>query len=332
MMPGAKKRKVRSNARVASSLNTPVGDPGSSLRPVTGRPTNRGAIAHSVPPANKRRRNFLEQFTITGEAPPLISDDLIPIHIDVTVDGHRIQDTFSWNPDERSITPQVFATVLVSDLSLPSAAIAEITHQINEQISAHLSAAPVVTASPTSPPKQAALTVQPARTAGIGDAAVGRAGLNRRGKECRHVVRLNVRVGGILIRDQFEWDMNETDNNPDAFAEQLCADLGLNTEHVPVIAHAVRAQLNEISQFQDRRPGCPIVTAESALRNGVEAWGPALQRLSPEEQQKLERKEIREARLQRRNRGKIENSISSRPSAPSQKSRGGRRRSSRQTI
>lgn len=122
MMPGAKKSKARSTTRVTSSLSTPGGDFGSSLRPVAGRPTNRSAIAHCVTPADKRRRSFMEQFTIAGEAPPLISDGIIPIHIDVTVNGHRILDNFLWNLDECSIKPQMFAKALDLNLLLSSAA------------------------------------------------------------------------------------------------------------------------------------------------------------------------------------------------------------------
>lgn len=337
MMPGAKKRKSRSSTHVAASATATRGDlatatPTATRPQVPGRPAHRGSSAHNAFAPNKHRRSFLENLTTTGEPPSLAPDDLIPIRVDVTVDGRRVQDAFSWNPDERAITPHAFAAVLVADLALPPSATAEIADQINEQISAHLTAARVAAASAPSPPKHAILGAQPARVPGATDASGGKAGGARRAKECRHIVRLNVRVGGIVIRDQFEWDMNETDNNPDAFSEQLCADLGLNTEHVAIVVHALRTQLCEISQFQERRPGCPTVTPETALRANVEAWGPALQKLSPEEQQKLERKEIREARLQRRNRGKVENSMSSRPSSRVQKARAGRRRTSRQTI
>ena len=64
---------------------------------------------------------------------------------------------------------------------------------------------------------------------------LGEKGVNvsdERKEESRHIVRLDVRIGRVVIRDQFEWDLSERMNNADAFAERLCADLGLNTEHV----------------------------------------------------------------------------------------------------
>ena len=115
--------------------------------------------------------------------------------------------------------------MLCADLNLPNTAQEQLLEQMNEQISGH------------------DLNVD----AGVGidvDVDVGR-DINvsdERKEESRHIVRLDVRIGRVVIRDQFEWDLSERMNNADAFAERLWSDLGLNTEHVGSVAHAISEQ------------------------------------------------------------------------------------------
>lgn len=201
-------------------------------------------------------------------APP--ADALIPIRLDLTVDNHHIQETISWNADEKHITPSKFAAMFCADLNLPQSTQETIIEQITEQITSH-------------------------------DARII-------GQESRHVVRLDVRIGRVVVRDQFEWDLSENMNNADAFAERLCCDLGLGTEHVPMVAHGVREQLVELAEFEDKRQSGPVLGEHDVVRglNGMEGWQPSVECLTVEEQEKLERKEKREARLQRRNRGKAD--------------------------
>ena len=58
--------------------------------------------------------------------------------------------------------------------------------------------------------------------------------------EAIRVIKLNVRINNIIIRDQFEWDINDPRNSPEDFAESLCADLGLGSEFMLPIAHQIR--------------------------------------------------------------------------------------------
>jgi SWI/SNF-related matrix-associated actin-dependent regulator of chromatin subfamily B member 1 len=55
--------------------------------------------------------------------------------------------------------------------------------------------------------------------------------------EAIRIIKLNVRINNIIIRDQFEWDINNPRNSPEDFAESLCADLGLGSEFMLPIAH-----------------------------------------------------------------------------------------------
>ena len=51
------------------------------------------------------------------------------------------------------------------------------------------------------------------------------------------VISVNVRIGRVVYKDKFEWDINNPDNSPEDFAECVCADLGLGDEFFLPIAH-----------------------------------------------------------------------------------------------
>jgi len=48
--------------------------------------------------------------------------------------------------------------------------------------------------------------------------------------ELRILVQLDVSVDSINLRDQFEWDLADPQNSPEAFAAVYCSDLGLPGE------------------------------------------------------------------------------------------------------
>lgn len=58
-------------------------------------------------------------------------------------------------------------------------------------------------------------------------------------------IKLNLRIGNIIITDQFDWDINNPDNSPEDFAEVICVDMGLSTEFRLPIAHSIRQQILE---------------------------------------------------------------------------------------
>ena len=43
-------------------------------------------------------------------------DLLVPIRIDLELDGQKIRDTFTWNKNEQLVTPEIFAEILCDDL------------------------------------------------------------------------------------------------------------------------------------------------------------------------------------------------------------------------
>ena len=60
------------------------------------------------------------------------------------------------------------------------------------------------------------------------------------------IISVNVRIGRVVYKDKFEWDINNPDNSPEDFAECVCADLGLGDEFFLPIAHQIREKILEL--------------------------------------------------------------------------------------
>jgi len=61
--------------------------------------------------------------------------------------------------------------------------------------------------------------------------------------EVIRTIKLDIRIDDIVLNDQFEWDINNPENAPDAFAIVMCADLGLGAEFILPIAHSIKEQI-----------------------------------------------------------------------------------------
>lgn len=135
---------------------------------------------------------------------------LVPIRLDIDIEGQKLRDTFTWNKSETLITPEQFAEVLCDDLELPSSsfvpAIASSIRQQCEQFSTDM--------------------------------------IPEDEEDRRVIIKLNIHVGNISLVDQFEWDLSNPLNSPEQFARKLCADLGLGGEFVTTIAYSIRGQLS----------------------------------------------------------------------------------------
>ncbi|KAJ3899759.1 hypothetical protein F5879DRAFT_1005019 [Lentinula edodes] len=60
--------------------------------------------------------------------------------------------------------------------------------------------------------------------------------------ECRVILSLDVQISTHHLTDHIEWDLLSP-LTPEAFSLQLCADLGLSGEAIPLIAHAIHEEL-----------------------------------------------------------------------------------------
>ncbi|XP_017490818.1 PREDICTED: SWI/SNF-related matrix-associated actin-dependent regulator of chromatin subfamily B member 1-A-like [Rhagoletis zephyria] len=198
----------------------------------------------------------------------LQSEVLVPIRLDMEIDGHKLRDTFTWNKNEKTITPEQFAEVLCDDLDLPSSTfVPAVSQSIRQQIDAF--------------PSESFMDDGPA--------------------DQRVVLKLNVHVGNISLVDQFEWDMSEKQNDPEEFALKLCAELGLGGEFVTAIAYSIRGQLSWYQRtyaFSEN----PLPTVDLPFRNPSDAdqWCPFLETLTDAEMEKKIRDQDRNTRRMRR--------------------------------
>ncbi|XP_013068275.2 SWI/SNF-related matrix-associated actin-dependent regulator of chromatin subfamily B member 1-A-like [Biomphalaria glabrata] len=194
-------------------------------------------------------------------------EELVPIRLDMEIEGQKLRDCFTWNKNETLITPEQFAEILCDDLDLnPVNFIPAIAGAIRQQIEN--------TAVPEGAEEQA---------------------------DQRVIIKLNIHVGNISLVDQFEWDMSESLNSPEEFATKLCAELGLGGEFVTAIAYSIRGQLSwhqRTYAFSE----APLPVVEVAFRNQNEAdqWCPFLETLTDAEMEKKIRDQDRNTRRMRR--------------------------------
>ncbi|XP_068660055.1 chromatin structure-remodeling complex protein BSH isoform X3 [Aristolochia californica] len=214
----------------------------------------------------------------TASRPPVkfrlpTAENLVPIRLDIEIDGQRLKDAFTWNPSDPDSEVGLFARRTVKDLKLPPAFVTQIVQSIN----------------------------------------------------------LDLRVNRTIIRDQFLWDLNNFESDPEELARSLCRDLDITDPEVgPAIAVAIREQLFEIaiqnvaSARETRvgkkgRRGSEYVTASkssgaaldvvklfgnkaSVIRKRKEwdVYEPIVDLLSAEEAEALDAREERNARMKKK--------------------------------
>ncbi|CAK8676944.1 SWI/SNF-related matrix-associated actin-dependent regulator of chromatin subfamily B member 1-A-like isoform X2 [Clavelina lepadiformis] len=228
-------------------------------------------ITH-IPKSKKKIRTF--PFCYDDRGPAAIHSNaaqpevLVPIRLDMEMDGQKLRDTFCWNKNEQLITPEMFAEVLCDDLELNSLNFVPLIAQaIRTQIEAF-------------PSDSGILSEQ---------------------TDQRVILKLNIHVGNISLVDQFEWDMSDPDNSPEQFAVKLCQELGLGGEFVTAIAYSIRGQLSwhqRTYAFSENH----LPAVDVALRNTGEAdqWCPFLETLTDAEMEKKIRDQDRNTRRMRR--------------------------------
>ncbi|KAK1387366.1 Chromatin structure-remodeling complex protein BSH [Heracleum sosnowskyi] len=142
------------------------------------------------------------------------ADNLLPIRLDLEIHGHRFRDAFTWNPSDPDSEVVVFAKRTVKDLKLPPAFITQIAQSIQSQLTDFRS--------------------YEGQDMYTGEKIVP--------------IKIDLRVNRMVIKDQFLWDLNNVESDPEEFARIFCKDLGIDDPEVgPEIAFAIREQLYEIA-------------------------------------------------------------------------------------
>ncbi|KAK4054899.1 SWI/SNF chromatin-remodeling complex subunit [Microbotryomycetes sp. JL201] len=258
---------------------------------------------------------------------------LIPIRIDCENEAYKIRETFTWNLKESSITPEMLASHMVEDLRVPNNPFYK---EIVLQIRRHIEDAQLTENYTTHLDNQyhearessRRWFVERASVSGTtfrpeedenGDrdvldtamrSAVGAAGPDR---ELRIVIRLDVTQDNVQIVDKFEWDLSDSLNSPEDFAEIYAADLGLSGEFKTAIAHSIREQLDMYVRslcIIGYTPGTFITDEElrseflahvaEPIREDPSDYTPLINYLTPEELERNDREREREVRRKRR--------------------------------
>ncbi|KAJ4466949.1 hypothetical protein C8R41DRAFT_931891 [Lentinula lateritia] len=198
-----------------------------------------------VPPARFiKSRGFLSN-AATAQGGPMFSLDygpnytfippthpnpiLIPVRLkfDVPELGLHIRDVFLWNLHEpsASITPEVFTAQFCRDLDIGVDPYEEIVaRQIWAQVEdARGKAWEDLNLDLNQHQDSPSLTQNP-------------------NPECRVILSLDMQISTHHLTDHIKWDLLSP-LTPEAFSLQLCADLGLSGEAIPLIAHAIHEEL-----------------------------------------------------------------------------------------
>lgn len=142
------------------------------------------------------------------------AENLVPIRLDIEIEGQRFKDAFTWNPSDPDSEVVVFAKRTVKDLKLPPAFITQIAQSIQTQLMEFRS----------------------------------HEGHEMHSGEKLVPIKLDLRVNRTVIRDQFLWDLNNFESDPEEFARTFCKDLEIGDPEVcPAIAIAIREQLYEMA-------------------------------------------------------------------------------------
>ncbi|AQZ17129.1 SFH1 (YLR321C) [Zygosaccharomyces parabailii] len=216
------------------------------------------------------------------DIPPTLSADqqepiIIPITLSFEHGGHQINDFFSWNINDRSITPDEFATIYCRDLDFPNSTVlhSQIVSSINEQLQEYETVAAVV----------------------VPDLQV--------------IVNLTCSLDNRLYEDNFQWNLNDKSISPEKFAEIVVQDLGLPRDFMPAIAHAHHEYLLRVKKEwleghlnQEHVPNGAAFGFLSGIRLDVDelgvSWCPKVEVLTQEEIQKREIEKERNLRRLKR--------------------------------
>jgi SWI/SNF-related matrix-associated actin-dependent regulator of chromatin subfamily B member 1 len=232
---------------------------------------------------------------------------LVPIRLDVESEKHKLRDTFTWNAHETTVPLDWFAEILCEDFAIPPdrSFIQLVQKSIQEQLSDYHPHALNTDEDDMEGGEELNGEVDPALPY-----------TTFKDDDMRIPIRLDITVGTHNLSDQFDWDINNPDNNPERFAEQLCLDLALSAEFATAIAHSIREQSQmytkslflvghpfdgRVVEDEDIRSSLlPTLTSALHPDDQVVKHGPLLYELSEAEIERQDKDQDREARRKRR--------------------------------
>jgi SWI/SNF-related matrix-associated actin-dependent regulator of chromatin subfamily B protein 1 len=232
-----------------------------ALPPCVGR----GRLKHRENIYNVSDHTHLTSLSANASIP----EELVPVRIDLDIDGLKIRDAFSYNKNETIITPEVFAECFCDDLEINNPqAVQQIAASIRQQISAYEELLPM-------------------------EGAIDQ----------RAQIKLNINVQNENLTDTVEWDIAEPKNSPEEFANHLCRDLQIGGEFIPSIACSIRGQIAFYRRtFAHSDTQLPVISGVHPLRsdNEMELFAPRIEVMSEADLDKKLRDSDRNSRRMRR--------------------------------
>jgi SWI/SNF-related matrix-associated actin-dependent regulator of chromatin subfamily B protein 1 len=239
--------------------------------------------------ARRRQANELVLSREDVDAISEVPEVLVPVRLDFDVDKYRLRDTFTWNLNEKHISIEQFTENLVEDFGIPLAESAQIiSKSIREQVT----------------------DFQPH---GFVDENADSRYID---EDMRILVKLDITIGQHNLVDQFEWDMNCSQNSPEKFAEIMCNELSLSGEFVTAIAHAIREQTQfftksliivghpfdgrPVEDDDIRREICPTVEDIVRPKTIIKDFSPVLFEIPEAELDRQDKDRERDSRRKRR--------------------------------
>lgn len=221
--------------------------------------------------------------------------ELVPIRLDLDMDGYKLRDTLTWNLHEETLSVEEFAELTCRDFDLPPRIfVPAMVRTMREQLAEH---------------REALLML---RNAGGLAALAG----------VRAILRLDITIGLLQLTDRLEWDLGEERNSPAGFAAEYVRELALPAEFVTAIASDILEQVVHIRRAlllvgftRDPASGAvkvsdpelqalilPPLAAGQARRdpNSLNDFTPVITELDALEVEKIEQSRDREARRKRR--------------------------------
>ncbi|KAL9129015.1 MAG: hypothetical protein Q9217_002417 [Psora testacea] len=226
-------------------------------------------------------------------------EELVPIRLDIEWEKVRLRDSFTWNLHDRIVPMDLFAQQLVEDFGLSletcEGLVRQVLANIQEQVQDYFPHA-FVDDGPEDPHLP--------YTAYKDD-------------EMRITIKLNITIGQHTLVDQFEWDINNSNDAPELFARQMAKDLSLSGEFATAIAHDIREQCQLFTRSlyiighpfdgrpvtdQDLQAGMQPSPMPSAFRpyQAAKEYSPYLYELNEADLERTELSLSREERRQKR--------------------------------
>ncbi|KAM3407033.1 hypothetical protein ACQJBY_000840 [Aegilops geniculata] len=163
-------------------------------------------------------------------------DNLVPIRVDIEVDGQRYRDAFTWNPRDPDSEVITFAKRTAKELKLPATFVPQMLQSIQGQLAEFRSYE----------------------------------GQEMQVKEKIMPLKIDLRVNNTTIRDQFLWDIGNLESDPEEFARTLCDDLNITDPEVGIASQTVSAMRE--AKMSKKRRAPEFASNSKAMNNAVDMF------------------------------------------------------------